>query len=98
LSAVGIIGGTGLEELPPQFACKTRTVETPFGEARVTAAAHGAEEFLFLSRHGAAHGLAPHQINYQANIAALAALGVGPLRSDPARRAHSGGRAAGSSA
>lgn len=33
-------------------------------------------EFYFLPRHGSPHRIAPHNINYRANIAALQSLGV----------------------
>src|SRR5689334_19980290 len=73
---VGIIGGTGLESLPPDYSAEPMTVTTPFGDALLTRVTHGSDQFVFLSRHGASHGLAPHQINYRANIAALAETGV----------------------
>jgi len=51
-------------------------LETRFGQALV----HGVElpegELIFLSRHGTSHGIAPHNINYRANIRALAEMGV----------------------
>jgi 5'-methylthioadenosine phosphorylase len=73
---IAIVGGTGLETLPPDFLVEPFVEETPFGPASLARVRHGGDRFVFLSRHGAAHGLAPHQIDYQANIAALAQLGV----------------------
>jgi 5'-methylthioadenosine phosphorylase len=73
---VAIIGGTGLESLPADYTFEPFTVTTPFGDASLVRVAQGSDRFVFLSRHGAAHGLAPHQINYRANIAALAQIGV----------------------
>ncbi|HZO89701.1 MAG TPA: S-methyl-5'-thioinosine phosphorylase [Chthonomonadaceae bacterium] len=76
---IAIIGGTGLEELPPEIFVEPIQIETRFGLARVLSASYNYVEpykLYFLARHGAAHGLAPHQINYRANIAALVALGV----------------------
>ncbi len=35
--------------------------------------------FLFLARHGADHGIAPHKINYRANIQVLKDLGVSQI-------------------
>ncbi len=75
-SHVAIIGGTGLETLPSDYQRKPITVATPFGEAKLARATGKDGEVIFLSRHGASHGLAPHQINYRANIAALVQLGV----------------------
>src|SRR5262245_35503585 len=71
-----IIGGTGLETLPSEFRTETLTVDTRFGAATAVRASSGDREIVFLSRHGADHGLAPHRINYRANIAALVELGV----------------------
>lgn len=73
---VGIIGGTGLESLPPDYSVVPNRVTTPFGDAALVRVNHGPNRFVFLSRHGASHGLAPHQINYRANIAALVQIGV----------------------
>jgi 5'-methylthioadenosine phosphorylase len=73
---IAIVGGTGLETLPPDYSVEPFLENTPFGQAAVARVRHGGDQLVFLSRHGAAHGLAPHQINYQANIAALAQLGV----------------------
>lgn len=77
---VAIIGGTGFEELPPEIFAEPLDIETRFGPARVLSVSNNYVEpykLYFLSRHGVTHGLAPHQINYRANIAALVELGVG---------------------
>jgi 5'-methylthioadenosine phosphorylase len=74
-----IIGGTGFEQLPPEIFAEPLDIETRYGPARVLSVADNYVEpykLYFLSRHGATHGLAPHQINYRANIAALRELGV----------------------
>ncbi len=71
-----IIGGTGLERLSPEYRAETQTVDTPFGRAAVVRASLDTQDLIFLSRHGETHGLAPHLINYRANIAALVQLGV----------------------
>src|SRR5205823_9201793 len=51
-------------------------IETPFGVVPLFRATSDEIEFVFLSRHGLLHGIAPHQINYRANIAALAQIGI----------------------
>ena len=69
----GLIGGTGLESLDG-FEAKGKTVlETPFGETSgpVIRGTLGDVSIAFLSRHGADHHLAPHEINYRANVWAL---------------------------
>jgi 5'-methylthioadenosine phosphorylase len=91
---VAIVGGTGFETLPPEIFAEPLDIDTRFGPARVLSVSNNYVEpykLFFLSRHGVTHGLAPHQINYRANIAALVELGaryvlatnaVGSLRLD----------------
>ena len=76
---IALIGGTGFEQLPPDVWAEPIDVATRFGAARVLSVSNNYVEpykLYFLSRHGAAHGLAPHEINYRANIAALVELEV----------------------
>ncbi len=76
---IALIGGTGFEALPSDIWAEQIDVETRFGAARVLSVSNNYVEpykLYFLSRHGAAHGLAPHEINYRANIAALVELEV----------------------
>lgn len=91
---IAIIGGTGFETLPPEIFAETVTVTTRYGQANLLSLSNNYVEpykLFFLSRHGATHGLAPHQIDYRANIAALVELdvrylfasnAVGSLRTD----------------
>ena len=76
MPSIAIIGGTGLESLPPESRPEPFVRETPFGPASLIRAMYCGKDVLFLSRHGADHDIAPHEINYQANIAALTDLGV----------------------
>lgn len=76
MSTVAIIGGSGLERLPTEYNIEPLVVETRFGRAVAARARRSGFEVIFLSRHGETHGLAPHKINYRANIAALVELGV----------------------
>lgn len=78
--AIGIIGGTALAAGPEGFAEEGReaVAETPYG-APSGPLIHGrwaGREVVFLHRHGTDHRLAPHAINYRANIRALADAGV----------------------
>lgn len=76
---MAIIGGTGFEKLPPDLFAETVQVETTAGIVQVLSVSNNYVEpykLYFISRHGASHGLAPHQINYAANIEALSALEV----------------------
>ena len=75
---LAIIGGTGLSglqgfELLEKIALKTSYAR---GKVRLSRLKSAEKEFLFLPRHGANHKIPPHQINYRANLAALAELGV----------------------
>jgi len=73
---VAIIGGSGLETLPQEYQTEPITVKSALGAVSIALARVDGFEIAFLPRHGAEHGIAPHEIEYAANIAALAELGV----------------------
>lgn len=75
---LAIIGGTGLSGLQGFELVEKLALKTPYARAKVRLSRlqSAEKEFLFLPRHGANHKIPPHQINYRANIAALAELGV----------------------
>lgn len=75
---LAIIGGTGIYQLQGLELLDSLDVSTPFGEpsAPILKGKMGAQEILFLARHGAHHQFLPHEINYRANIFALKSLGV----------------------
>jgi len=76
---IAIIGGTGFENLPAEIFAEPIDLITEAGPARVLSISDNYTEpvkLYFLSRHGAEHGIAPHQINYRANTLALLDLGV----------------------
>jgi Purine nucleoside phosphorylase len=66
-----IIGGTGFETLGLEEG-KREVISTPFGDAEVFLG----PEVVFVSRHHKDHSLAPHLINYRANLWALKTLEV----------------------
>ena len=69
---IGVITGSGLSE---HFDLgRPKTVATPYGKATVYQP--GGTDYFVIPRHGAAYRSPPHGINYRANIAALARLGV----------------------
>lgn len=70
----GVIGGTGLDQLDGLTVSRRETVDTPFGptSASLLFGHFGNAEVVFLARHGGDHSIAPHRINYRANIWALA--------------------------
>ncbi|MDF2442592.1 MAG: 5-methylthioadenosine phosphorylase [Subtercola sp.] len=85
---IAVIGGSGLYSLFDESAAgtETLTVPTPFGETSspITVGRIGDRTVAFLTRHGADHSVAPHQINYRANIWALKSLGVQAIVSSAA--------------
>jgi len=75
---LGIIGGSGLYDLPGLENRETVEVETPFGkpsDALVTGTLHGVK-MAFLPRHGRGHRLAPNELPFRANIHAMKQLGM----------------------
>lgn len=75
---LGIIGGSGLAELDGLTNKRRQVVRTPYGEpsCALTFGQMDGNAVAFLARHGHAHTLAPHKINYRANIWALREVGV----------------------
>ncbi len=71
-----IIGGTGVYDPKLLDNLYVRDITTPYGEVSVRVGTYQGEEIVFLARHGKAHSIPPHKINYRANIYALKYLGV----------------------
>ncbi|MGI8701861.1 MAG: S-methyl-5'-thioadenosine phosphorylase [Nocardioidaceae bacterium] len=73
---IAVVGGSGFYEFISDPT--TVSVETPFGEpsAPVSVGDVAGRQVAFLPRHGRRHELAPHQVNYRANLWALRSLGV----------------------
>lgn len=73
-----VIGGTGLTEIEGLEIIHREVVHTPYGEpsGQFTHGQLGDKRILFLARHGYAHSIPPHKVNYRANIWALRSLGV----------------------
>lgn len=74
---IGIIGGTGLEELF-STTVEHEVVETKLGSTSdgLAFGEIGGAGVVFLNRHGEGHRFAPHEIPYGANILAMKKLGV----------------------
>lgn len=74
---LGILGGSGLYSMPALAAAHRHAQETPWGWPSdvVVEGAIGGLPVAFIARHGQGHVLAPHEINYRANLAALKARG-----------------------
>ena len=75
---LAILGGSGLSQLSSLEGVRRKTVTTVYGDPSgpLTLGRIGGRELVFLARHGDAHTLAPHQVNYRANIRALKDEGV----------------------
>jgi 5'-methylthioadenosine phosphorylase len=75
---LAIIGGSGLSNLENLEITRRQVLRTPYGEpsSPATFGNLGGVEIVFLARHGNGHTLAPHEINYRANMWALKELGV----------------------
>jgi 5'-methylthioadenosine phosphorylase len=76
---IGVIGGSGFYEFFDDPAgVRELDVPTPYGapsDAVIVGEVSG-RRVAFLPRHGKGHRLAPHRINYRANLWALRSLGV----------------------
>jgi len=75
---IAIIGGSGLTQLANLEITHRQIVRTPYGEPSgpLTFGRVANTEVIFLARHGYGHTLAPHEINYRANLWALHAKGA----------------------
>jgi 5'-methylthioadenosine phosphorylase len=80
-TVLGVIGGSGLYDLPGLTSARWEKVASPWGEPsdEVLFAEIDGLPVRFLPRHGRGHRLAPGAINYRANIDALKRAGVTDL-------------------
>ena len=77
-SILGIIGGSGVYDLPGLTDLREVSVASPWGETSdvLRTGKIGQTDIVFLPRHGRGHRLSPSDINYRANIDAMKRLGV----------------------
>ncbi len=80
-SVLGIIGGSGVNDLPGLGKVRSETVETPWGlpSDQLQFGEIDGLPLVFLPRHGLGHRISPSDINYRANIDALKRVGVTDL-------------------
>jgi 5'-methylthioadenosine phosphorylase len=78
---LAIIGGSGLSKLGNMEVTQRKVVRTPYGEpsGALTLGRIARCEVVFLARHGYGHTIAPHQVNYRANLWALKEAGAGDV-------------------
>ena len=75
---IGIIGGSGLYQMPELQDVEEITVDTPFGEpsdALIIGTLEN-QRVAFLPRHGRGHRFTPTDVPFRANIYAMKLLGV----------------------
>ena len=75
---IAIIGGTGIYNTEIISNNQTLDLETPYGKTSdsLTIGEFKDKKIVFLPRHGKKHSVAPHKINFRANIWALKEIGV----------------------
>ncbi len=80
-SILGIIGGSGIYDLPGMEKVREQRIDSPWGEpsAPLRIGEVAGLPVVFLSRHDKGHRLSPSDINYRANIDVLKRAGVTDL-------------------
>jgi 5'-methylthioadenosine phosphorylase len=80
-SFLGIIGGSGVYDLPGVKDLREERIVSPWGEPSdaLRTGMIGTTRVAFLSRHGRGHRFSPTDINYRANIDVLKRAGVTDL-------------------
>ena len=78
MKKIAIIGGTGLQNLAGFSLENEEYFNTPYGapSAPLLQGTFAGKSVVFLARHGKAHTIPPHKINYRANLWALHSVGV----------------------
>jgi len=78
MARLGVIGGSGIYDIPGLDITDTVKLTTPYGEPsdlyRIGKSAD--TEVVFLPRHGSMHHIQPNKINYRANLWGFRELGV----------------------
>ena len=75
---IGLIGGSGVYDIPGMLETDWRAVTTPWGEPsdKLLLGTLDGIKCVFLPRHGRGHRISPSHLNYRANIDAMKRLGV----------------------
>jgi 5'-methylthioadenosine phosphorylase len=75
---LAVIGGSGLSQLASLEVTERKVVRTPYGEpsGALTFGRIRGKGLVFLARHGYGHTVAPHEVNYRANLWALKEAGA----------------------
>ena len=77
-SIIGVIGGSGVYDLPGLADVRRQKLSTPFGDPsdEYLLGRLGDQELAFLPRHGRGHRLTPTEVNARANIHGFKQLGA----------------------
>ena len=80
-AVLGVMGGSGVYDLPGLEDVREEAVQSPWGEPSdaLRIGRIGETKVVFLARHGRGHRLSPSGINYRANIDAMKRAGVTDL-------------------
>lgn len=80
-AVLGIIGGSGIYDLPGLTDLREMRIESPWGEPSdvLRTGRIGQTQIVFLPRHGRGHAIPPSEINYRANIDVMKRAGVTDL-------------------
>ena len=80
-AVLGIIGGSGIYDLPGLEDVEEFAINSPWGEPsdKLRRGRIGKTEVVFLPRHGRGHRVSPSDLNYRANIDCLKRAGVTDL-------------------
>src|SRR6266487_5100895 len=80
-AVLGIIGGSGIYDLPGLEGVREQRIESPWGEPSgpLRIGEIAGLPVVFLSRHDTGHRISPSDINYRANIDVLKRAGVTDL-------------------
>ena len=75
---IGVIGGSGLYDIPGLKNTRWQAVDTPFGAPsdELLCGELAGTRVIFLPRHGRGHKIPPSELNFRANIHALKAAGA----------------------
>ncbi|MGI6092630.1 MAG: S-methyl-5'-thioadenosine phosphorylase [Veillonellaceae bacterium] len=73
---IAIIGGTGVYDPNILNNIYQEEIVTPYGDVKFKVGEYAGAKVAFIPRHGSAHAIPPHLINYRANIWAMKKVGV----------------------
>ncbi len=78
MNTVGVIGGSGLYDMPGLQDIERVRLTTPFGDPsdEFVCGTLAGTRLVFLPRHGRGHRILPSEVNYRANIYGMKKIGV----------------------